>query len=71
MTSKRSVQNTSEASAGAALSESYPELHLSTVPGGDYQAAFESYRAFDEGLLESVPLALDAYLDYQRDRSAW
>ena len=50
-----------------ALTEAYPEATYGSVPTTEYGAALETYQAFDEGALEEAPLALDAYLDHQRN----
>ena len=53
------------------LTESIPETAFGTVPPSEYQSAFEAYQAYEEGVFDDVPLALDAYLDHQRSISEW
>ena len=49
-----------------ALSEIYPESTYAAVPVLDQYDELEVYRAFDDGGLEAVPQALEAYVDFHR-----
>ncbi len=52
-----------------ALTEAYPDSYSSygSVPSSEYGAALDAYQAYDEGVLYEAPLALDAYLEHQRN----
>lgn len=49
-----------------ALSEIYPDSAYGAVPALDRYDALEAYRAYDDGGLEAVPQALEAYLDFHQ-----
>jgi hypothetical protein len=46
---------------GKALSESYPESAYGIAPASEHAAALVAYLAYDEGIFDETPLALDAY----------
>ena len=50
-----------------AVAESRPDSTYGAVPLGEQRAALEAYLAYDEGVFEEAPLALDAYLAHQLD----
>lgn len=48
-----------------ALDETYPESNYGAIPVIDQRDALEAYLAFDDGALDEVPLARDAYVSHQ------
>ena len=50
-----------------ALSDSYPESANGITPAGEYDSALEAYLAYDEGIFDQAPLALDAYTAHLQD----
>lgn len=62
----RASEPTLPAPAGRPVSEAFFDLMSGAdrmVERGD---ALEAYRAFDDGVLDEVPHALDAYMRHQR-----
>ena len=55
------------ATLALALTEAYPDSTYGSIPSTEYGAALDAYQAYDEGVLYEAPLALDAYLDHQRN----
>ncbi len=51
------------------LDETYPDRNYGSVSVIDRYDALEAYLAFDDGALDELPLALDAYI-YSQQHSA-
>ena len=47
------------------LDATYPESNYDAIPVIDQCDALEAYLAFDDGALDEVPHALDAYVSHQ------
>lgn len=67
---KTTIQNNSPTSSALRTTPDDVQVHsestIRAVPVTYLSDAQETYNAFDDGSLATVPMALEAYLDHQR-----